>query len=83
MTTKPTLQNRFNDWSPNSITSNGTTVSTPIYITCTNAELKRLLNQFRTIKQAQLAEMGYEELSRSRYGTEVTDNTAKPLLLSS
>jgi hypothetical protein len=53
------VTNRYQQQTPTSIQENGCAISTPIYINPTTDQTKQLLNAFRTVKQKELLEAGF------------------------
>ena len=70
--------NRYNITVPTAVTDSGLTISTPFYISPTTDQRKQLLNEFRTIKNQQLLEMGYTNTTDNG-NLKVVDNTKPPL----
>jgi hypothetical protein len=74
------VTNRYNQLTPTSIQSNGCAISTPFYINPTTDQTKQLLNAFRTVKQKELLEAGFNnEPTISPGGLVIQTNTALPL----
>ena len=70
--------NRYGKTVPSVINSNGTCISTPLYVSPSTEVKKALLNAFRSIRTEQLAEMGYSQ-ERPEGSIVVVDATAAPL----
>lgn len=53
------IQNRYHQYTPTAITSDGVGISCPVYINLTNDQSKALLNEFRNVVARQRIEMGF------------------------
>ena len=73
------ITNRYNQVTPTGITSNGLSISTPIYINLTTEQGKQLLNAFRTVVANQRRELGYEDKPKSVGQLSVETKTTPPL----
>lgn len=75
-----TLQtNRYGQVTPTCILSNGCAISVPFYVSLTADQSKQMLNAFRTVKQRQLLEMGWENTRHdSSSGISVVTATKPP-----
>ena len=72
------ITNRYNQKSPTVITSNGLSISTPIYLGLTNDQAKQILNAFRSIVAKQRRELGYVDTPRSVGQLSVETKTTPP-----
>ena len=72
------ITNRYNQKSPTVITSNGLSISTPIYLGLTNDQAKQILNAFRSIVAVQRRELGYVDTPRSVGQLSVETKTTPP-----
>ena len=71
-------RNRFDQITPTHITESGATISCPFYINLTTDQKKLLLNTFRSIKQRQLAGLGYTDEARQEGSISVVTATTPP-----
>jgi hypothetical protein len=53
------VTNRYNQTTPTSLQDNGCAISTPFYINPTTDQTKQLLNAFRSVKQKELLDAGF------------------------
>ena len=70
--------NRFNQVTPTHRTESGASISCPFYINLTTDQKKLLLNTFRSIKQRQLAGLGYDNKPRQEGSISVVTAQAVP-----
>lgn len=73
------ITNRYQQKTPTTIQESGLAISTPIYINPTTDQTKQLLNAFRTVKQKQLLEIGYETQTVTPGGLVIETASAPPL----
>ena len=61
------IQNRYHQYTPTAITSDGVGISCPVYINLTNDQSKALLNEFRNVVARQRIEMGFNPKSEIQW----------------
>ena len=70
--------NRYGQVTPTSIQENGCAISVPFYIAPTSDQAKQLLNAFRTVKQKQLIELGFETTTHNGFSGITVETAVKP-----
>jgi len=73
------ITNRYQQKTPTTLQENGCAISTPFYINPTPDQTKQLLNAFRSVKDKQMNEMGFELHTTTPSGLVVTTAKNPPL----